>query len=67
MHFLTLHIENHRKRSHICNSWRIIFKLHNDIHWPKIWDEFDYEGSTSLNMAFLGSFFKLESTNLVQM
>ena len=58
-------------------SW-IILRCVKDIHSPKILDEFDYGGSALLNMciidhlmswpllAFLDSFFKLNSPNLVQ-
>ena len=55
-----------------------LVKLGKDIYYPKISDEFDHGGSALLNMrimdhlmhrpllAFLDSFFKLKSPNLVQ-
>ena len=71
-------MENHRYRSHVCKFSRIILKCGKDIHSLKISAEFDYGGSALLNMrimghlmsqailAFLGSFFMLKPSNVVQ-
>ena len=65
-------------RSHVRKFSPIIKKWGKDIHGLKISDEFDYGGSAFLNMrimghlmsqailAFLGLFFTLKPSNLVQ-
>ena len=53
-HFQTSHIENHRKRTNVCNFSRIIFKRDKGIYCPTISDEFDYRGFASLNMRMVG-------------
>ena len=67
-----------RYHSHVHNFSRIIFELGKDINYPEISKDFNHGGSASLNMrimdhlmsrpllAFLDSFFKLKSPNLVQ-
>ena len=71
-------MENHCWRSDIRKFSRIILKCGKDIYSFKISEEFDYGGSALLNMrkmgqlmsqailAFLGSFFTLKPSNLVQ-
>ena len=78
LYFPNSHIENHRQNAHFRNFSQIIITLGKDIHCSNTLDEFGYGGSASINMhimdrlmsrpllAFLDSFFKLKSPNLVQ-
>ena len=79
LHFPTSHIKNIHLRSYVRKLSRIILECGKDICFIMISDEFNCGGSAWLNerimdhlmtwstLAFLDSFFKLESANLVQM